>query len=118
ASSMHTQDRLLSFIGFRPTGDLAGLTAYTATNGRVVWFVKAPPLKPPSVRQVHQRLLFGNAGRGWTQLTQETRNDWIEAAHRTHIHLSGYLLYLVWNLVRDRGTIRTIERQSGITLVH
>ncbi len=114
---MLATDRRLNFLGFRPTGDLANLTAYTSARGRVVWFVKAPPLKPPSLRQIHHRLLFGNVGRGWRELQKETRDAWNEASRRTHIHLSGYLLYLVWNLVRDLGPIRTIERQSGISLI-
>lgn len=115
---MHAEDRRLNFLGFRPTGDLADLTAYTSARGKVVWFKKAPPLKPPSPRQVHQRLIFGNAARGWKLLTEATRNAWINAAHRAHLHLSGYLLYMVWSLLRDRATIRTIERQSGVDLLH
>ena len=114
---MFATDRRLTFLGIRPTGDLANLTAYTASNGRVVWFPKSPPLKPPSARQIHQRLLFGNAGRGWNLLKQETRDDWKEAAYRAHLHLSGYLLYLVWTLTQDRPAIRTVERLSGITLL-
>lgn len=115
---MQAQDRKLNFLGFRPTGDLADLTSYTSKRNKVVWFKKAPPLKPPSLKQIHQRLLFGNAARGWKQLTQGTRDDWKTAAHRAHIHLSGYLLYMVWTLTPDRGPIRTIERISGITLLH
>lgn len=115
---MHVDDRKLNFIGLRPTGDLANLTAYTSKRNRTVWFPKSPPLKPPSIRQLHQRLLFGNAARGWSQLTQATQDDWNEAARRAHLYLSGFLLYMVWSLTPDRPTINTIERQSGITLLH
>jgi len=114
---MYVKDRRLNFLGFRPTGDLADLTAYPTAQGQVVWFPKSPPLKPPSSRQIHQRLIFREAALGWNRLQQETRDDWNTAARRAHIYLTGYLLYMVWTLTPDRPAIRTIERLSGVTLL-
>jgi len=115
---MQADERILNFLGLRPTGDFADLTAYTTSAGKTVWFLKSPPQKPPSVRQLHQRQMFRNAARAWRELGQETRNDWNEAARRAHLYLSGYLLFLVWIVTPDRPAIRTIERLSGITLLH
>jgi len=114
---MHTEDRKLSFLGFRPTGDLADLTAYTSVRNKTVWFIKAPPLEPASPRQLRQRQHFRNAAIGWRALREETREDWRRAARRAHLDLCGYTLYLVWLLCPDLSSIRTIERLSGITLV-
>lgn len=115
---MYGSDRRLCFVGFRPTGDLGDLTAYTSTQGKVVWFPKSPPLKPASPRQLFQRQRFRNVGLAWRALNAATRADWMNAARRAHLYLNGYLLFLVWQMLPDRAAIRTIERQSGITLLH
>lgn len=114
---MQVNNPLLNFIGMRPTGDFADLTVYTNKRGRIVWFTKAPPDKPPSIRQLHQRQMFRNAARGWRDLRERKRDEWNTAARRAGLYLSGYLLYVVWILKPDRAAIRTIERQTGITLL-
>jgi len=114
---MHANDRKLNFLGFRPTGDLADLTAYTSARNKTVWFLKAPPDKPPSDRQRHQRERFRQVGEAWRGLGPTVRQNWLDAARNAGLFLSGYTLFLVWLLCRDRPTIRTIERQTGITLV-
>lgn len=114
---MQANNPLLNFIGLRPTGDFADLTVYTNKRGRIVWFDKSPPDKPPSTRQLHQRQMFRYAAQGWRHLRESNRNDWNTAARRAGLYLSGYLLYLVWIIKPDRPAIRTIERQTGITLL-
>lgn len=114
---MDTADRRLKYLGFRPYGDLADVTAYTKKGGKTVWFVKSPPTKPPTFAQRMQRALFTAAAEAWAALSPETRNDWNLAACRAHLYVHGYNLWIFWQLVRDRETIRTIERQAAITLL-
>ena len=114
---MQTTDRRLSFIGIRPTGDFAGLTAYTSRGGPVVWFIKSPPKKPASVLQVRQRRLFGAAAAAWQALLPAKRRAWSQAAHDAHLFLTGYTLWMWYTLTPDRSILATIERQSGIPLL-
>lgn len=114
---MHPKDRKLNFIGFRPTGDLADLTSYTTKLNQTTWFSKAPPMKPPSPLQSRQRARFKLAAEAWNAMTRSEKDAWLKAAKLAHLHLSGYSLWLWYCLRRDRTVIRTIERQSGQTLL-
>lgn len=115
---MHSGDRRLTFVGLRPTGDLAGLTAYSNRKGKVVWFPKSPPTKPASIRQLHQRYLFAAAAQGWRTLCISTQVKWKAAAAAAHLFLTGYTLWMSWRLKPDRGAMRTIERITNIQLIH
>lgn len=115
---MHASDKRLAYVGFRPTGDLAGLTAYTRANKKVVWFPKSPPKKPASLLQIRQHRLFGAAAMAWRTLSPHTRACWKRAADRAGLYLTGYTLWMWWTLSPDPATMRTIERISETTLVH
>lgn len=107
----------LSLIGLQPTGDLAGLTAYTNRRGRIIWFPKSPPKCPPTDNQIRQRMRWTLIAHAWTQLTQEKRDAWNLACRRAHLYMHGYHLWVWWSSHQYLPTIRTIERQSGITLL-
>lgn len=115
---MQTTDRRLRWVGFKPTGDLAGLTCYTSKKRQVVWFIKSPPKVAPSLLQIRHRRLFGAAALAWSSLSSDVRERWTLAARRSRLFLTGYTLFMVWTLTPDRGTIRTIERITGIQLVN
>lgn len=106
-----------AFLGFNPTGDLGPFTIYTSRRAGTVWFIKAPPLKPPSIRQIRQRDRFKLAAEAWRALPATKRATWNKAVKLTRLYLGGYQLFLHWQLKRDRSTIVTIERQSGLTLL-
>jgi len=107
----------LKLIGFSPTGDLGPLTAYTSTRAGTVWFTKSPPTKPASDWQRRQRDRFTLAARAWRALTDANRRRWNRAAQLARLYIHGYNLWIWWQLKRHRPTLRTIERQSGVTLI-
>ncbi len=107
----------LKLLGFNPTGDLGPLTAYTSRRHGNVWFQKSPPQKPPSIHQVRQRDRFRFAARAWRNLDEKIRQNWQTAARLCHLTVHGYSLFLYWQLTRNRAAIRTIERQSHVTLL-
>ncbi len=109
---------VLKFIGFRPTGDFGPLTGYTSRHGRSVWYMKAPPKTPPTGWQRQQRARFSGAAHLWTALTANQRTDWLAAARKARLNITGYDLWVWFQLTRDRPIIRTVERQSGIQLLH
>jgi len=106
-----------TWIGLRPTGDLAGFTCYTDARGHAVWFVKSPPKVPFSRLQLRRLRAFEFVARAWNSQTQATRDTWNLAARRCHLYVCGYSLFVHWQLKRDQGTIRTIERNSGLQLL-
>lgn len=114
---MDSSDHRLRWIGLRPTGDIGDVTVYTSQRNKAVFFTKSPPLEPASPLQRRQRGKFTLAALAWQTLTQEDRNAWLLATRRLGLHLSGYSLFLWYQLKRDRAAIRTVERLSGIKLL-
>jgi len=113
---MHQNDPLLKYCGFRPTGDLGPLTAYTTRRNKTTWFLKSPPTKAPSVYQRRQRGRFITIAHLWQQMPPPDRALWLTAAKKANLYLTGYTLWLWFWFHRDRPTIRTIERRTSITL--
>ncbi len=108
---------ILPFLGFNATGDLGPWTFYTTRRNGIVWFVKAPPLEPPSALQVHQRNLFRLVGYVWRSLQPEDRLRWQQAAVCAGLAITGYNLFTYYIAKRDPATIQTIENQTGLDLI-
>ena len=104
-------------IGFNPTGDIGDFTVYTSRRRGAVWFLKSPPKKPASYKQLHQRNRFRLIAELWRSLDQSTRDNWRNAALKATLHISGYALFVVYQQKRDPALIETIEMQSGISLL-
>lgn len=110
-------NKILSLLGWRPTGDLGPLTGYTSRRGKIVWFLKAPPTCPPSDWQISQRNKFRLVAMAWKALTEVQRDQWKTAEQLGHLNITGYNLFTYWCLTRDDDTIRTIQRQTDTSLI-
>lgn len=108
--------RLFKFLGVNTQGDLGPYTFYTDARRNLVWFIKAPPLEPPSYLQGHQRNKWRAAIRVWRSLLPTQRIDWQRAAQRTYLRITGYNLFIYSQTVHDPCTIATVEKQSRISL--
>lgn len=108
---------ILSLLGWNPTGDLGPLTGYTSKRGKIVWFLKAPPTCPPSDWQIRQRNKFRLVAMAWQAMTDADRQQWHLAEIRGRLTITGYNLYVYWSLSHDDEAIRTIQRQTGTTLI-
>lgn len=109
--------KALNLIGLNPTGDLGPLTGYTSKRGKAVWFLKAPPTTPATPWQVHQRNMFRLVAQLWRALTVDQRLDWQKAARRAHLNITGYNLFVWFQHTKDCNALRTIQHQSGVTLL-
>lgn len=109
--------KLLSYFGLSPTGDFGPFTFYTAKNKKPVWFVKAPPTKPPTDRQLYQRYFFSTIALMWKNLEEDVRANWETASKRAHLRMTGYNLFVWYQAHRDDRIIETIEHQSGVQLL-
>lgn len=110
-------ENLFNLLGFRATGDLGGMTAWTTQRNRTVWIDKAPPLNPPSPLQSQFRNQFRLAATAWRALSPATRDAWLAAARKAHLYITGYNLWVWYQRTKDAATIRTIERQTGEQLI-
>lgn len=114
---MHEINPLLRYLGMRPTGDLGPLTIYTNRRGRMTAFPKSPPLVPASLAQRAQRNRFRAIGTLWQTTTMEERHAWQAIADRASLYCTGFNLYLFYHVTRNESAIRTLERQTGITVL-
>ncbi len=108
--------RTISLLGFRPWGDLGGMTAYTTKTGRVVWYPKAPPQRAPSPAQLAIRNMFCQVADAWRELSEPQKSDWRIATRKFIWCMTGYHAFVFFYRRRNLGMLRTLERQSGIKL--
>lgn len=111
-----SSEKLYNFLGFNTQGDLGGFTFYTSTDKGLVWYPKAPPLKPASYLQRSQRNKWRLAAQLWRSLTTAQQKLWETAAKRAYLWITGYNLWIYCQTKPDFSILPTIERQSGITL--
>jgi len=114
---MKTQSSILRYLGWNTQGDLGPWTFYTSKRKGLVWFIKAPPLEPPSPMQIHQRNKFRLVAATWRSLSAEQRNNWSLAARRAHLQITGYNLFTYYLTRNDPAVVRTIEQQSRVDLL-
>lgn len=114
---MNLHPKMKALIGMNPTGDLGPFTIYTSRRAGVVWFIKAPPLTPPTVFQIRQRNAFRLAAEAWRAMLPTRRAAWHQAARRARLYLNGYTLWIWWHTKRDRAALATIERISRTPLL-
>lgn len=108
---------VVSLCGLNIAGDLGALTYYTSKRKKVVWFLKAPPTKPPSTLQITTRNAFRIAAMCWRHLTPQRRAAWETATKTASLCMTGYNLF-VHSITRGNlEAIRTIERQTGQVLL-
>jgi len=104
-------------IGFAPSGDLGPLTGYTSKRGKPVWYLKAPPKIPATPWQRGMRNFFRLAAEAWTHLQPQERTDWLAAAKKARLKITGYNLWIWFQYTGNRPVIHTVERHSGIKLI-
>ncbi len=107
----------LNLLGLSPTGDIGPFTMYTSQRGRPVWFPRAPPLSPPSQRQIEQRNKWRTAALFWQTVPEQEKRNWKRAARRVHLKITHHNLFIYWNTTGRTDIITTVERVSGIQLL-
>jgi len=111
---MIVKDHLFTYLGFRLSGDLGQYTMYTYCRKRPVFFIKSPPLTPPTWLQRRQRNRFIIVGYLWRGIGLDRRILWTKLAKAARLNISGYNLFLYWSLRHDVPTITTLVRVTGI----
>jgi len=110
-------NNLLPLLGIWPGGDLGPYTIYTTRRRGVVWFPRSPPKQPPNYLQRRHRNKWRFAARAWSASTIAIRQAWSNAARLARLTISGYNLFIFYEVTKNRSIIETVERQTGITLL-
>lgn len=103
-------------MGLRVGGDLDGLTYYVNKRGNVTWFAKAPPAKPPTRKQTFQRNAFRLVAELWNQQSDAQQAAYDSITRRASLCMTGYNLFVHVELTNDQDTLRTLERQTDVTI--
>lgn len=114
---MKLRNEIFRYLGWNTQGDLGPFTFYTKKNGALVWFVKAPPTKPPSYLQQHQRIKFRLVAQLWQRLSAAQQADWEYCTQVLRLNLTGYNLFIWYYTNGDRQTLATIERLADRQLI-
>lgn len=114
---MRRTEDLLRFIGWNSQGDLGPWTLYTDKRKGLVFFVKSPPLEPPSQLQTSIRNRIRLAAYTWRNLSPLQRRDWATVAKRAHLKIHGYNLFVFWITRKEDAAIHTLERMTKIKLI-
>jgi len=107
---------LLQFAALKIQGDVGPISCYT-NRLRKVFFPKIWLSDPESLKQKNHRNRVKLAARLWKLLCPCMRERWELATLELKLHLNGYNLWTFWTMTGDADKIRTIERQSGRTLL-
>jgi len=105
-----------NLLGLTVSGDIGGTSIYTNKNGKIVWYPKAPPDKPPTRKQIHQRQRFSNAVNQWKMLTPAEKQALEDATKKVSAMATGQNVYVSDALRPNHQTIPTLARQSGLEL--
>lgn len=106
----------VAMIGFRVSGDCAGMTLYTDRFGRNVAFPQAPPRKPPTAGQLAWKAAFAKAMAAWHALDEPRREDYRWLAKHGGIPMLGHNIYLSLCLRYRLDLWETLCRQSFLPL--
>lgn len=109
--------QLYHMLGLGATGDLGPYTFYTKANGKLVWFLKAPPTSPPTFHQLRNQACFTTAADLWKMLPDFLKANWKLAAKKARLRMGGYALWTYYFISGDKAAIKTIEHQTNLELL-
>lgn len=108
---------MVPFLGFIAWGDINELSVYRDKQGKMIFFPKTWPDKPPSESQLAQRAKYTAAAVLWKALSDNEREQWDLACRRACLCMHGYNLWQHWQQMADESAIRTLERQTKTVLL-
>jgi len=109
--------RLFNYFGTIIWGDLGPVTIYRSKRGKLVSFAKTWPKEGPTPEQLEYRQKFIDAAAAWQALNKEQREQWELASLRASLTMTGYNLWVHYQIAADIDAIRTIQRQTQTDLV-
>jgi hypothetical protein len=103
-------------LGLNVQGDIGPMTFYTNKNHKLVGFLRAPPLNPPTQTQEFMRDFYRDCATAWRALGAAERAKWNRVSRKCNLSISGYNLWCWFTRGRDESALRTLENQAGESL--
>lgn len=110
-------ENLFHLLGLLLGGDFGPFTFYKNKRGKIVWFPKSPPKKPPSTKQTSERNLFRLAAVAWQTLAAGDRAQWELASKRASLCATGYNAFLHFKLRRDQAGQDNLASRTNTILI-
>jgi hypothetical protein len=111
-------EQLCSMFGFEFSGDIGDWTCYRTYRGRPVFFLRAPPMEPPSPLQVIQRNRFITAQRNWKAASPAIKRNWESLTLKSSLCLTGQNLWISFSLVDRSEFLPGLMRKAGVTVTY
>jgi len=103
-------------LGLIQWGDLGHWTTYRTHKGKLVWFPKTWPKKPPSPAQTAERAKFKAIINAWNNLTPDQKAAYNRAIRKLSLCITPVGLKIALDYDPNNQLRSTIERQSAETL--
>ena len=103
-------------LGLIQWGDLGNWTTYRTHTGKLVWFPKTWPEKPPSQAQIDARNKFKQVVDAWRNLTPDQKQAYNRAIKKLSLCITPVGLKVALDLDPNQTLRSTLERQSKETL--
>ena len=107
---------LVAYLGLDLSGDLGPYTVYTNARGRVVFYPRSPPTKPPSAAQRKQRQRFRAAQQQWSGISAVLKAQWERLVNANRLCLTGQNLYMSLALRPDDDGLATANNRANLSL--
>lgn len=110
---MHSIGPEANWLGLNVQGDIGPITLYTSARGKLVGFLRAPPLNPPTAKQQVIRERFQIAATKWREATATTRLQWRQLARKANLGITGYNLWTWFCYTANEASLRSLELTTG-----
>lgn len=110
------QPNYVALLGLIQWGDLAGVTIYRNRKHKLVAFAKTFPTSETTPLKTDVQQAFAAAAAAWHTLTDHQRDNWNKAAKTASLPITGYNLFMHYQLSPDPSTVNTIAHQTGIPI--
>jgi len=112
----HDFTRYAKYHSLSIQGDLGPITFYTDQRGQTVWYLRAPPLNPPTPIQLVIRARFESAAANWRALSSAERDAWLVLADACNLGITGYNLWTYFSIAPNFEGLTPLEQRAGFTV--
>jgi hypothetical protein len=105
-----------SMFGVEFSGDIGDWTCYRTKHGHPTFFLRAPPMEPPSPSQIVQRNRFKTAQHNWKLQTATVKRNWELLTLKSSLCLTGQNLWISCSLNDQSPLVAYLSAKAGVTV--
>ncbi len=105
-----------ALLGFRVSGDMAGLTYFQTRRRKLVAYPATSPKEPPTPAQQIQRARFRQAVAAWVAAPITTKRAYESVSLAASLCATGHDLWVHLSFTQNASEILDLEHRTGIPL--